>query len=123
MSVIRVCDCECHDDSCYECPGPGPKEIDDREPGEAWQRVGDLDVCESCLNPPDLRYGCKTWQVFTPRDDIPRPAKLELVQPAYDKLIAWDSARIAELLTGKTITHVDYATWPPTVTTVVPDGR
>lgn len=87
VSIIRVCDCGCHDDYCYECSGPGPQEIHD---DEAWQQVGEFDICESCLK----GEWCKQWQVFTPRDDVPKPAQLTVAMPAYDKLIEWNMKQV-----------------------------
>jgi hypothetical protein len=78
MSIVRICDCDCHDDPCMECGG-GAEVIE----GE-FNTFGDRDVCQQCLVGYDGR-GCRYWSAYASMTYGQKtPPLVELVAQAYE---------------------------------------
>lgn len=79
MSLVKVCDCDCHDGSCWECGG-GAREV----PDDVVTTFGTLDVCDYCLDV------CWYWKpTGAPNLNPPPPGAMERLMGTYlDDLLA-----------------------------------
>lgn len=78
MSLIRVCDCRCHEFDHDGAPSLLPQTA-------RWWQFGSKDVCGPCL---DGDGWCKYWQPRVLRDVTPRPFDEIMCEIYTEKLLA-----------------------------------